>query len=200
MRVLLLDNYDSFTYNLAHQLRELGVDHDVIRNDKISLEDIDQFDKIILSPGPGIPKDAGIMPELVRTYASTKSIFGVCLGHQCIAENFGAQLALLPKVYHGISSNIEIVAQDYIFADAPSRMDVGRYHSWVVDPNTIPPALEITSKSDDGTIMALKHQTYDVRGVQFHPESILSEFGLTLIRNFVNGPNGLGAQSSSNAN
>lgn len=185
MKLLILDNYDSFTYNIVHAVRELGVEPAVCRNDKITLDEVDNFDKIIISPGPGIPSEAGILPRLLERYAGSKPILGVCLGHQAIGECFGAKLRNLPEVYHGIKSQISITVPDYIFAGLPDRIDVGRYHSWVVDKNNLPDCLEVTAVSDDGEIMAMRHRTLDVRGVQFHPESILTPMGLTIIDNWL---------------
>ena len=185
MKLLILDNYDSFTYNIVHAVRELGVEPAVCRNDKITLDEVDNFDKIIISPGPGIPSEAGILPQLLERYAGSKPILGVCLGHQAIGECFGARLRNLPEVYHGIKSQISITVPDYIFAGLPDRIDVGRYHSWVVDKNNLPDCLEVTAVSDDGEIMAMRHRTLDVRGVQFHPESILTPQGLTIIDNWL---------------
>ncbi len=186
MKLLILDNYDSFTYNLVHLIEKVSdIEFDVIRNDKISIEEIEQYDKILLSPGPGLPKDAGIMPELIKRYGSTKSIFGVCLGLQAIGESFGATLLNLETVFHGLATPIHVIANDVIFNNCPKTFIVGRYHSWVVNTNKLPSELVITALDDDGNIMALKHATYDVRGVQFHPESILSEQGEFLIKNWL---------------
>lgn len=185
MKLLIFDNYDSFTYNVVHAVRELGVEPTVARNDKIDIARIDEFDKIIISPGPGIPKEAGILPGLLERYADKKSILGICLGHQAIAERFGARLVNLPEVYHGIESEIDITADDYLFTGLADRMKVGRYHSWAVDPPSIPDELEVTAMSRDGCVMALRHRDLDVRGVQFHPESILTPDGLKLIDNWL---------------
>ena len=186
MKLLVLDNYDSFTYNLVHLIEKVSdIKFDVIRNDKISIEEINQYDKILLSPGPGLPIDSGIMPQLLKHYASTKSIFGVCLGLQAIGETFGASLQNLETVFHGLATPIHIIADDVIFKNCPKTFTVGRYHSWVVNKNNLPSELVITSIDDDGNIMALKHSTYDVRGVQFHPESILSEHGELIIKNWL---------------
>lgn len=186
MKLLVLDNYDSFTYNLVHLIEKVSdIKFDVIRNDKISIEEINQYDKILLSPGPGLPVDSGIMPQLLKHYASTKSIFGVCLGLQAIGETFGASLQNLETVFHGLATPIHIIADDVIFENCPKTFIVGRYHSWVVNKNNLPSELVITSIDDDGNIMALKHTKYDVRGVQFHPESILSEFGELVIKNWL---------------
>lgn len=187
MKLLVLDNYDSFTYNLVHLIEKVSdIDFVVARNDKISLQEIDQFDKILLSPGPGLPKDAGIMPQLLKQYSDSKSILGVCLGLQAIGENFGATLKNLNEVVHGQSSPIEIIGSDSLFKDCPGKFKVGRYHSWVINRVGLPESLEITAVDSKGEIMALKHKNLDVKGVQFHPESILSEYGETIIRNWLN--------------
>lgn len=185
MKILLIDNYDSFTYNIVHAVRQLGYDLDVVRNDKINLDDVAAYDKIIISPGPGIPSEAGVVPQVLARYCASKSILGVCLGHQAIGECFGAKLLNLPKVYHGIQTPVNIVADDYLFAELPKTINVGRYHSWVVDAKDFPEALEVIAEDDSHTIMALRHKTYDVRGVQFHPESILTPDGLTIINNWL---------------
>ena len=185
MKLLILDNYDSFTYNIVHAVRELGVEPTVRRNDRITLDEVDAFDKIIISPGPGVPSDAGILPQLLERYAESKPILGVCLGHQAIGERFGARLRNLPQVYHGIRSTITVTVPDYIFAGLPEHLEVGRYHSWVVDSKGLPDCLEVTAVSPDGEIMAMRHRTLDVRGVQFHPESILTPQGLTIIKNWI---------------
>lgn len=186
MKLLVLDNYDSFTYNLVHLVEKVSeIPFEVHRNDKITLSEVAAFDKVLLSPGPGLPKDAGIMPELIKQYASSKSIFGVCLGLQAIGEAFGAQLKNLDTVYHGIATPIHVTGNDILFKDCPTTFTVGRYHSWVVDRNTLTSDLIITAVDEQNEIMALKHQSYDVRGVQFHPESILSEYGETLLRNWL---------------
>lgn len=186
MRLLIFDNYDSFTYNIAHAVRELGVNPDVIRNDKITLDEIEKYDKIIISPGPGIPSEAGILPQMLEKFATQKPILGVCLGHQAIGERFGAKLRNLDTVYHGVQTNAYLTADDYIFAGIPSEFEVGRYHSWVVDKEGLPADLQVTALSPDGEIMALRHREYDVRGVQFHPESILTPYGITIIENWLN--------------
>lgn len=185
MNILIFDNYDSFTYNIVHAVRHLGVNPDVIRNDKLKVEDAARYDKIIISPGPGIPSEAGILPELLTVYASQKPILGVCLGHQAIGECFGATLRNLDQVYHGVQTDIDILSDDYIFDNLPRRLPVGRYHSWVVDSLNLPDSIEITAKSDDGEIMALRHKSFDVRGVQFHPESVLTPNGLTMLENWI---------------
>lgn len=185
MKLLIFDNYDSFTYNIVHAVRELGIEPDVRRNDCITLPEVAAYDKIIISPGPGIPSEAGILPELLKRYAPEKPILGVCLGEQAIGECFGAKLENLSRVYHGIRSEISIIKPDYIFEGLPDRIEVGRYHSWVVSREDFPDCLEVTAVSDDGNIMALRHTAYDVRGVQFHPESILTPDGMTIISNWI---------------
>lgn len=185
MKLLIFDNYDSFTYNIAHAVRALGVEPDVRRNDRITLDEVDAYDKIIISPGPGIPSEAGILPQLLERYASEKPILGVCLGHQAIGERFGAKLRNLSTVYHGVQTPVHLTADDYIFAGMPSEFEVGRYHSWVVDKSSLPEELQVTAFSPDGEIMAMRHRVYDVRGVQFHPESILTPYGMTIIENWL---------------
>lgn len=186
MKLLVLDNYDSFTYNLVHLIEKVSdVAFDVIRNDKISLDSINSYDKILLSPGPGLPKNAGIMPELLKQYDSTKSILGVCLGLQAIGENYGASLKNLDTVVHGQATPVNIIHDDILFKNCPKKFLVGRYHSWVIHPNFLPQDLIITASDPEGNIMALKHIKYNVRGVQFHPESILSEYGETIIKNWI---------------
>lgn len=188
MKILVLDNYDSFTYNLVHIIKELGYekDMDVIRNDKITLDDVDQYDKILLSPGPGIPSEAGIMMDLIKRYAPTKSIFGVCLGHQGIGECFGATLTNMDVVLHGFGMETTFVdPTDYMFKGVAEKMTTGRYHSWVVDKASVKGDLEVTALGEDGLVMALKHKSYDVRGVQFHPESILTEGGKQIVKNWL---------------
>ncbi len=186
MRLLILDNYDSFTYNIVHAVRQLGFSPEVYRNDEISIDAIKTFDKIIISPGPGIPSEAGILPELLRIYAESKPILGICLGEQAIGERFGARLRNLTDVFHGIQSTITITTDDYIFKGLPDRIKVGRYHSWVVDRGSLPDSLEMTALSDEGDVMAIRHKSYDVRGVQFHPESIMTPDGLTILSNWLN--------------
>lgn len=187
-KILILDNYDSFTYNIAHYVDENpNYKAVVIRNDAISLEEINKFDTIILSPGPGLPKDAGIMNALVKKYASTKKILGICLGMQAIGEIFGGQLINMEKVYHGISSSINITKKNsIIYKNLPNSFKVGRYHSWVIDQENFPNTLEITAQTKQNEIMSLKHKEYAVFGVQYHPESILTEHGKQLIANFLN--------------
>ena len=187
MKILIFDNYDSFTYNLVHLVKELGyTDVDVFRNDKIALEDVAKYDKIILSPGPGIPSEAGLLLPLIKQYAGKKPILGVCLGHQAIGEAFGAQLKNLEDVYHGVATRINITQPDYIFDTLGSELEVGRYHSWIVDNNGLPDCIEITATDNNGQIMALKHKEFDEHGVQFHPESVLTPAGETIVKNFLN--------------
>lgn len=187
MKLLVLDNYDSFTYNLVHILRELLPDAvTVARNDKIELAEVGTFDKILLSPGPGIPEEAGIMPAVVKTYASSKSILGICLGHQCIGEQFGGTLLNLDSVVHGKPGVISVCDDDeYLFAGIEHPFEGGRYHSWVVAEAEFPDCLAITARSQDGAIMGLRHRTHDVRGLQFHPESVLTGVGTQLLKNWV---------------
>lgn len=185
MKILVLDNYDSFTYNLVHILRELGVDHEVHRNDKIALEAVEQFDKIMLSPGPGIPDEAGIMKAVVRKYSPQKSILGVCLGHQGIAEVFGAELFNIKHVLHGITSQIEIKKPAKLFQGLPNHFRITHYHSWAVKPESINDELEVTAVNGDGLVMALSHKKFDVHGVQFHPESVMTEHGKAIIENWL---------------
>ena len=187
MKILLLDNYDSFTYNLAHLVKELGAEVDVLRNDKFELEELEKYDKIILSPGPGIPEEAGLLLEVIRTYAGRKPILGVCLGEQAIGQAFGGKLTNLSEVFHGIQTNVKIKNKDYIFSGLPTEIPVGRYHSWVVDTEGFPEELVITAISSEGQIMALKHREYDVHGIQFHPESVLTPDGKQIVGNWLKG-------------
>lgn len=186
MNILVFDNYDSFTFNLVHYLEKVkNVKVDVFRNDKILLEEIDRYDKILLSPGPGIPSEAGILMEVIKKYSSIKSILGVCLGQQAIGEVFGGRLKNLESVYHGVATEMEVVKEDVLFKGIPKKFMAGRYHSWVIDERSFPDELEITVKDENGYVMGLRHKKYDVRGVQFHPESILTEHGLRMIENWV---------------
>lgn len=185
MKVTIIDNYDSFTYNLAHLVRELGADVEVFRNDKFALEQLEAFDKIILSPGPGIPDEAGLTLKVIERYSRQKPILGVCLGHQAIGQYFGGKLINLSTVYHGVQTSIHIVKDDYLFKGLPNTFMAGRYHSWVVDKEGLPEALEIIAESDEGQIMALRHRSLDVRGIQFHPESVLTPDGKILIENWL---------------
>jgi anthranilate synthase component 2 len=185
-KILIFDNYDSFTYNLLHAVKSLGYNEvDVIRNDKIDLSAVAQYDKIILSPGPGLPKEAGLLMPLIRQYAETKSILGVCLGHQALGEVFGAKLENIPFVFHGVQTPVDIIAHDYLFDGIPDEILVGRYHSWIVSKENFPAGLEITAVDKAGDVMALKHKQFDLHGVQFHPESILTPEGIRIIQNFL---------------
>lgn len=186
MKILVLDNYDSFTYNLVYIVRQLGYGSkmDVFRNDKILLDDVAKYDKIILSPGPGVPSEAGIMPELLKKYAASKSILGVCLGHQAIGEAFGGSLVNLSEVLHGVASEVT-VADDSLFLEIPKTFKIGRYHSWVIEESTLSPDLEVIGRTPDQQIMAVRHKKFDVRGVQFHPESILTDNGVKIMQNWL---------------
>lgn len=185
-KILIFDNYDSFTYNLVHLVKELGyTDVDVIRNDQMTVADAAQYDKIILSPGPGIPSESGILLPLIKEYAGKKPILGVCLGHQAIGESFGGTLANLEDVYHGVATQIKIIEPDYIFDGVDAEIEVGRYHSWIVSTNNFPECLQITAIDKNGQIMALRHKVYDIHGVQFHPESVLTPSGEIIVKNFL---------------
>ncbi|WP_411812543.1 anthranilate synthase component II [Chryseobacterium scophthalmum] len=187
-KTLVFDNYDSFTYNLVQMIEQiLNQKVDVYRNDEISLEEIEKYDKIILSPGPGIPEEAGILLDVIKKYAPTKSILGVCLGQQAIAEAFGGSLINLTEIFHGVATEAIQIGEHKIFNDLPPTLEVGRYHSWAVNPENFPDELETTSTDSKGMIMSLKHKTFDVHGVQYHPESILTPDGKTIIRNFLIG-------------
>lgn len=186
MKIVIIDNYDSFTYNLSHLVKELGAEVTVLRNDSFPIEELETYDKILLSPGPGIPKEAGLLLEVIRTYAGKKPILGVCLGEQAIGEVFGGKLTNLSEVYHGIQSPIRITASDYLFEGLPEEILVGRYHSWIIDRENFPDALEITAVSQEGYIMALRHKDFDVQGIQFHPESVLTPDGKKIISNWLN--------------
>lgn len=186
IKTIIIDNYDSFTYNLSHLLKELGASVTVVRNDKFRLEDLEQYDKIVLSPGPGIPSEAGLMPQVIKAYAGRKPILGICLGHQAIGEAFGARLLNIGNVVHGVATQAHIMVKDYLFKGLPNDIEVGRYHSWVVDDKDLPQCLEVTSRSDDGYIMSLRHREFDIRGIQFHPESVLTPQGKTIINNWLN--------------
>ena len=186
VKILVFDNYDSFTYNLVHAVKKLGyADVEVHRNDQIVLEDIARFDKIILSPGPGVPSESGILLDVIKTYAPTKSILGVCLGEQAIAEAFGGKLINLSEVHHGISSMVNVLADDVLFKGLAKQLEVGRYHSWAVEKSSLPESLTITAVDEEGMIMGLAHKTYDVRGVQFHPESVLTPDGEKMLKNWL---------------
>lgn len=188
MNIVIIDNYDSFTYNLSHQLKALGAQVDVVRNDAFQMSRLEPYDKIVLSPGPGIPEEAGLLNDVIRRYAGRKPMLGVCLGHQAIAEVFGGRLENLRTVYHGVQTPTHIINHDYLFEHLPETFEAGRYHSWVVSRSGLPDSLEVTAISDDGHIMALRHRTYDVRGIQFHPESILTPEGARILQNWLNHP------------
>ena len=183
-RIIIIDNYDSFTYNLSHLVKELGAEVTVYRNDKFQMQQLEDFDKIILSPGPGIPSEAGFLLDVIRNYAGRKPILGVCLGHQAIGEVFGAKLKNLDSVFHGVATPANIIENDYIFNGLPQTIEVGRYHSWIVSNESFPDCMEITSVSDEGYIMSLRHKNYDIRGIQYHPESVLTPQGKQIISNF----------------
>ena len=185
MNVALIDNYDSFTYNLSHLVEELGYGITVLRNDKFVFDQLRYFDRIILSPGPGTPSEAGLLLDIIRTYAGIKPIFGICLGHQALGEVFGAKLINLNHVYHGISTKGMLLGNDFIFDRLPERIEMGRYHSWVVDRTCLPKCLEETAVSDDGQLMGLRHRRYDIHGIQFHPESILTPYGYIIMQNWL---------------
>ena len=185
IRIVIIDNYDSFTYNLSHLVKELGAEVTVLRNDQFQLADLEPYGKIILSPGPGIPSEAGLLLDVIRTYAGKKPILGVCLGHQAIGEVFGAQLENLSNVFHGVATPCRIIADDPIFEGLDPVITVGRYHSWVVANDGLPACLEVIAQSDEGQIMALRHREYDIHGIQFHPESVLTPEGKTIIKNFI---------------
>ncbi len=185
-KMVLIDNYDSFTYNLVHYLEELNCDVVVLRNDEFEIEELQSFDAIILSPGPGIPSESGLLLEVIKTYASTKKILGICLGHQAIGEVFGATLVNLDTVFHGVSTTITITdTTETLFSNLPQQIEVGRYHSWVINPANFPEVLEVTSESENGEIMSIRHKNFNVKGVQFHPESILTPSGKTILANWI---------------
>lgn len=191
MKIVIIDNYDSFTYNLAHLIKELGAEVSVYRNDQPEVQalidnaDNIEFDKIVLSPGPGIPSEAGLLLDVIRTFAGKKPMLGVCLGHQAIGEVFGGQLTNLSDVFHGVATEGSQFGNDPIFAGLPERITMGRYHSWVVSKDGFPSCLEITAESDEGQVMALRHKEYDIHGIQFHPESVLTTEGKTMIGNWL---------------
>lgn len=184
MKVVIIDNYDSFTYNLSHLIKELGAEVTVLRNDQFKLEEMEPFNKIVLSPGPGIPSEAGLLLDVIRTYAGKKPILGVCLGHQAIGEVFGGKLVNLSEVFHGVATPCHIVVDDPIFSGLDRSITIGRYHSWVVSKEAFPDCLEITAEID-GQVMALRHKTLNVRGIQFHPESVLTPDGKKMIQNWL---------------
>ena len=188
--IAIIDNYDSFTYNLVQLVEQAGARVTVLRNDRFALPDLAAYDKLLLSPGPGIPQEAGLLMPVIRTYAATKPILGVCLGEQAIGEAFGARLCNLSDVFHGVQTEISLdgpgVADDYLFDGLPRRLAVGRYHSWVVNRENLPDVLAVTAVSDEGLIMGLRHRTLDVHGIQFHPESVLTPLGERIIQNWIN--------------
>ena len=185
MKIVIIDNYDSFTYNLSHLIKEIGAEVTVIRNDQFTLNQLEPFDKIVLSPGPGIPSEAGLLLDVIKTYKGRKPILGVCLGHQAIGEVFGGTLENLSDVFHGVATEGTQFSNDYIFDSLPKRITMGRYHSWVASRENFPTCLEVTAVSDEGQIMALKHKNYDIHGIQFHPESVLTPEGKIIVKNFI---------------
>lgn len=185
VQVVIIDNYDSFTYNLSHLIKELGAEVTVYRNDKFQMEQLEAFDKIVLSPGPGIPSEAGLLLDVIKAYAGKKPILGVCLGHQAIGESFGGKLTNLSQVYHGVATPSTVTIKDYIFEGLPEKIEIGRYHSWVVDTDGFPECLEVTSVSEEGYVMSLRHKEYDIRGIQYHPESVLTPDGKTILKNWL---------------
>lgn len=186
MKLLVIDNYDSFVYNIVHMIYNIGIENiTVVKNNKFQLEDVNLFDKILLSPGPGVPINAGLMPEVLQRFKSTKSILGVCLGHQAIAEAYGCKLKNLSEPLHGITSKIEVLKQDYLFENTPVEFNIGHYHSWVVDDNSISSQINIIARDQNSNIMSIAHEQHDVRGVQFHPESVLTEYGKQIISNWI---------------
>ena len=185
MKIVIIDNYDSFTYNLSHLVKALGAEVTVLRNDQFQLADLEPYSKIILSPGPGIPSEAGLLLDVIRTYAGRKPILGVCLGHQAIGEAFGARLQNLSDVFHGVATPCHITCDDALFSGISRHITVGRYHSWVVATTDLPACLEVTAVSDEGQIMALRHRTLNVRGIQFHPESVLTPDGKQMLQNWL---------------
>ncbi|MBQ8454552.1 MAG: aminodeoxychorismate/anthranilate synthase component II [Bacteroidaceae bacterium] len=187
-KIVIIDNYDSFTYNLSHLVKALGAEVTVYRNDQFEMSQLGSFDKIILSPGPGIPSEAGLLLDVIRSYAGRKPILGVCLGHQAIGEVFGGTLRNLSDVYHGVATPVDVTTDDYLFEGLPKTFEVGRYHSWVVDTEGLPDCLEVTSVSQEGFIMSLRHREFDIRGIQYHPESVLTPAGETIVKNWLNRP------------
>lgn len=186
MKLLILDNYDSFTYNLVHIVRALKIPFEVHRNDGLTLEDVSRFDKILLSPGPGIPDEAGIMKGVIREYSASKSILGICLGHQGIAEVFGARLFNIPNVLHGVTSETQVIDRtERMFSQVPDTFQATHYHSWAIRPDSIPDALVVTARNAEGLIMGIRHARFDVRGLQFHPESIMTPQGPRMIENWI---------------
>jgi anthranilate synthase component 2 len=186
MKLLIIDNYDSFVYNLVHIIYNLGIeDITVLKNNKFQLNEINEFDRIVLSPGPGVPKNAGLMPDLIKQFGPLKPILGVCLGHQAIAEGYGCKLKNLSDPLHGISSKINLLKDDYFFENIPKNPQVAHYHSWVVDENYVSDEIQILAKDNNGNIMSIAHSYYDIRGVQFHPESVMTENGIQMISNWI---------------
>jgi len=191
MKIVVIDNYDSFTYNLVHAIKKIsGLPVDVYRNDEIALEDLEKYDKIVLSPGPGIPEEAGLLLDIIKEYGPKKSMLGVCLGHQAIGEAFGGKLHNMNRVLHGVATPVKLTEKKSIlFNGLPETFDVGRYHSWIVQQEELPECFEVTSYDADGLIMSMKHRDYDVQGVQFHPESVLTPLGEKMIENWLNSDN-----------
>ena len=186
--IVIIDNYDSFTYNLVHYLDDLNCSVSVFRNDEFELDELEKFDKILLSPGPGLPSEAGLLKEVIVKYATTKSILGICLGQQAIGEVFGGSLINLSKVYHGIASKVQIIVHDEsLFNGLENEIEVGRYHSWVISKENFPPDLEITSIDENGEVMSIRHKTYDIKGLQYHPESVLTPQGKKILENWILG-------------
>ena len=185
MKIILIDNYDSFTYNLAHLLKSLGAEVDVKRNDRFDLQELEVYDKILLSPGPGIPHEAGRMPEVIRTYAGRKLILGICLGHQAIGEAFGAKLENLQEVFHSVQTPIRLLDKSSLFHGLPDEIPVGRYHSWVIRKDSLPACLQVTATDETGEIMAIRHKSLDIQGLQFHPESVLTPLGARMMENWL---------------
>ena len=184
--IIVIDNYDSFTYNLVHYLEDLNAKVTVVRNDEFELDELEQFDKILLSPGPGVPDEAGLLKAVIKKYAETKPILGICLGQQAIGEVFGGSLTNLEKVYHGVATNVRLsVSDESLFDGLGDEFEVGRYHSWVISNNDFPADLEITSTDKNGQIMSIRHKKYDVKGVQFHPESVLTPNGKKILENWL---------------
>ena len=185
MKIILIDNYDSFTYNLAHLLKSLGAEVDVKRNDRFDLQELEVYDKILLSPGPGIPREAGRMPEVIRTYAGRKPMLGICLGHQAIGEAFGAKLENLQEVFHSVQTPIRLLDKSSLFRGLPDEIPVGRYHSWVIRKDSLPACLQVTATDETDEIMAIRHKSLDIQGLQFHPESVLTPLGTQIMENWL---------------
>lgn len=186
MNLVMIDNYDSFTFNLVHLVKEMGANVRVLRNDCFELDELEAYDKIMLSPGPGIPSEAGLLLDVIRRYAGVKPILGICLGEQAIGEAFGGTLVNLDEVFHGVQTDCRRTVDDYLFEGLPATFPIGRYHSWVVDAATLPDCLECTAVSAEGQVMALRHRSLDIRGLQFHPESVLTPDGAKIIANWLN--------------